>query len=167
MFSHTVKIALQSCLKKHQTPQPPLFQGISEPFYFALDSKTTVSTCKDKCIEVSSQCFRFINPNIGKHISQCKVVLIITLSLPLQRCGLLIGIKLWHTRSKVMRCSSPSTGVLPENHVLETGYLKEWAVWRTRLVANWECKKQKSRQLLAVSSCKHISLDQVVQYNHP
>ena len=41
----------------------------------ALSIRNAVSTCKDKCIEVSSQCFRFINPNIGKHISRCKVVL--------------------------------------------------------------------------------------------
>lgn len=31
-------------LKKHQTPQTLLFQGLSEPFYFSLDSNTTVLT---------------------------------------------------------------------------------------------------------------------------
>ena len=34
-------------LKKHQTLQTLLFQGLSEPFYFAIDSKTTASTCAE------------------------------------------------------------------------------------------------------------------------
>src|SRR5574344_787286 len=32
-------------LKKHQTLQTLLFQGLSAVLYFSLDSKTTVSTC--------------------------------------------------------------------------------------------------------------------------
>ena len=47
-------------LKKHHTPQILWFHGLSEVLYFSLDSKTTVSTCKETIILININSHIFI-----------------------------------------------------------------------------------------------------------
>ena len=52
-FHIQLKSLFTAMLKRHQTPQTLWFQGVSEPFYFPFDSKTTVSTCKETIILIN------------------------------------------------------------------------------------------------------------------